>query len=48
LAIGAAAAAGFVLHHARIAKGAMKKFGTSCQLRDELDFTSEWCFYMYV
>jgi len=30
MAIGAAAAAGFVLHRERIGKGAMKKFGTSC------------------
>jgi hypothetical protein len=36
LAIGAAAAAGFVLHHARIGKGAMDKFETSCLLGDEL------------
>jgi hypothetical protein len=39
-----AAAVAFILHHARIGKGAMKKSGTSCQLWDKLDFTSEWCF----
>jgi hypothetical protein len=35
-----------VLHLARIRNSAMNKFGTSSQWRNELFFTSEWCFYL--
>jgi hypothetical protein len=38
-------AASFVLHHSRIGEGAMHKFGTSCQLSNELYFISEWCIH---
>ncbi len=31
----------------RLVPGAMNKFGTSSQWRNELLFTSEWCFYLW-